>query len=76
MESLDQDDVLLCMVCKHDGVFSAAGADGKSAYALGVELYNRLYPNIDFFGLGCGVRWRWSRCFGRRCGLGVLDALS
>ena len=53
------------MVCKHDEVVSAAGADGELAHAVGVELANGIYSNIYFFGLGGTVRWRWRRCFGR-----------
>ena len=64
------------MVCWHDEVVSAAGADGESNHVVGVELANKIYPNIEFFGLGGGVRWHWRRCFGRRCGLGGSDALS
>ena len=64
------------MVCEHDEVVAAAGADGESAHVVGVELANGLYPNIEFFGIGGGVRWCWRRCFWRRCGLGESNALS
>ena len=64
------------MECEHDELVAAAGADGELAHVVGVELANGIYPNIEFFGLGGGVGWRWCRCFGRRCGLGGLDALS
>ena len=63
------------MVCKHDEVFAAAGADGESAHVVGVELADGLYPNMEFFGFCGGVMWRWRRCFGRRFGLSGLDAL-
>ena len=49
------------MVCEHDKVISAAGADLESVHVVGVELANGLYPDIEFFGLGGGVRFRW-RC--------------
>ena len=55
---------------------AAVGADEESAHVLGVDLSNRIYPNIEFFGLGGRVRWRWRHYFGRRCGLGGSDALS
>ena len=62
------------MVCEHDEFVSAAGADEESAHIVGVELANGIYSNIEFFGL-CGLaRWHWHHCFGRRCGLGGLDA--
>ena len=64
------------MVCEHDEVISAAGADWESSHVISVEIANGLYPDIEFFGLGCGVRWRWRRCFGRRCGIGGSNALS
>ena len=64
------------MVCDHDEVFAAAGADGESDHVVGVELDNGLYPNIEFFGIGGGARWRWRHCFRRRCSLGGSDALS
>ena len=63
------------MVCEHDEVVADAVADGAAAHAVGVELANRIYPNIEFFGLGPRVRGRWRRCFGQRCGLGGLDSL-
>ena len=31
---------------------------------------------MEFFGLVGEVKWRWCCCFGRRCDLGGLDALS
>ena len=64
------------MVCEHDEVVAAVGADGESSHVIGVELDNGLYLNIELFGLGGGVRWRWRRCFGRRFGLGGSNALS
>ena len=64
------------MVCEHDEVVTAAGADRESAHGVVVDLSNGLYPYIEFFGLGGGVRWRWRRCFGRRCGLGGSNTLS
>ena len=64
------------MVCEYDEVISNSGADWELAHVVVVELANGLYPNIEFFGLGGGVRWRWHRCFGRRPGLGGLNALS
>ena len=76
MERLDQDDVLVYMVCAHDEVVAAVGADRESSHVVGVELANGIYPNIEFFGLGGGLRWRWRCCFGRRCGLGVSNTLS
>ena len=51
------------MVCRHDGVIVAAGADWESAQVVGVELDNGLYPNIEFFGLGGGARWRWRQSY-------------
>ena len=76
MERLDQDDVLVYMVCAHDEVVAAVGADRESSHVVGVELANGIYPNIEIFGLGGGVRWRWRHFFWRCCGLGGLDALS
>ena len=64
------------MVCEHDEVISAAGADWELAHVVGVELANGLYPNIEFFVLGGGVRWCWHRYFGRHCGIGGSNALS
>ena len=64
------------MVCKHDEVVDAAGADKESAHVVDVELDDGIYPNMEFFGFGGGVRWRWRCCFGSRCGLGGSDALS
>ena len=64
------------MVCENDEVVAAAGADVELAHVVGVELANRIYPNIEFFGLGGGVRWHWRRCFGRWCGLCGLNTLS
>ena len=64
------------MVCKNDELVAAVGADGESAHVFSVELANGIYPSIELFGLGGGVRWRWRRCFGKRYGLGGLDALS
>ena len=64
------------MVCKHNDVVAAAGEDGELDHAVGVEIANGIYPNIEFLGLGGGVRWRWRRCFGRSCGLGGSDDLS
>ena len=45
------------MVCKHDEVVAAAGADGELAHVVGVELGNGLYVDIELFGLGGGLRW-------------------
>ena len=64
------------MVCKNDEVVAAVGSDGESYLVVGVELANGIYPNIELFGIGGRVRWRWRRFFGRYCGLGGLDALS
>ena len=64
------------MVCNHDEVIADAVADSELAHVVGVELANGLYLNIEFFGLGGEVGWRWHRCFGRRCGLGGSNALS
>ena len=58
------------MVYRHDEVVAAAGLNEELAHVVGVELDNGLYPNIEFFGLGGGVRWCWHRCFRWRCGLG------
>ena len=58
------------MVCEYDEVISATGADWESAHVVGVEFANGIYPAIEFFGLGGGVRLRWRRCFGRCYGLG------
>ena len=59
LERLDQDEVLVYMIYEHDEVVAAAVAEGESAHFVGVELANGLNPNIEFFGLGGGVRWRW-----------------
>ena len=64
------------MVCEHDEVIANSGADWELAHVVVVELANGLYPKIEFFGIGGGVRWRWCHYFGRRCGLGVSNALS
>ena len=64
------------MVCEHDEVVAAAGADWELAYVVRVELANGLYPYIELFGLGGGVRWRWRRCSGKHCGLGGSNTLS
>ena len=64
------------MVYRHDEVVAAAGLNEELAHVVGVELANELYPDIEFFGLGGGVRWRWRRCFGRHYGLDGLNALS
>ena len=45
------------MVCEHDEVISAAGADWESSHVVGVELGNGLYVDIELFGLGGGLRW-------------------
>ena len=72
---LNQDDVWVYMIYEHDEIFAAVGADVESAHVVGVELDNGLYPNIELFDLGGGVRWRWRHCFGQRCGLGGPDNL-
>ena len=64
------------MVCEHDKVVSDAGADRESAHVVVVELSNGLYPKIELFGIGGGLRWRWRRYFGWRCGLDGTNALS
>ena len=64
------------MVYEHDVVVAAVGEDGESAHVVGVELADGIYPNMEFFGFGGGMRWRCHRCFGRRCGLGGSNVLS
>ena len=64
------------MVCEHDELIAATGEDWELVHVVGVDLANGIYPNIEFLGLGGGVRWHWRRCFGRRCGIGGSNALS
>ena len=37
------------MVCEHDEVIDAVGADWELDHVVSVELANELYPNIEFF---------------------------
>ena len=61
------------MVGEHDEVVAAAGADGETTHAVGVEIYYGIYSDIEFFGFGLGVSW--CRCMGRHCDLGGADTL-
>ena len=76
LERLKNDDIGVYMLCEHDEVISAAGADWELDHVVGVDLSNGIYPNIEFIGIGGGVRWIWNRCFGRSYGLGGSNALS
>ena len=74
LEGFDQDDVEVYMVGEYDEVVAAAGVDGKTAHDVGVELAYGIYPDTEFLGFGC--RLRWCHWCGRRCDLGGADSLS
>ena len=74
LEWLDQDDVGVYVVGKHDEVVAAARAEGETAHVIGVELAYGLYTDMEFLGFGC--RLRWCRWFGRSCDLGGADSFS
>ena len=70
---IDQDDMVLYVVGKHDEAVANTGSDGETTRVVGVELAYGIYPDIYFFGFG--LRVRWCSWFGRHCDLGGEDSL-
>ena len=57
LEGFDQDDVVVYLVGEYDEVVAAAGADGKTAHVVGVELAYGFYQDMEFLDFGCRLRW-------------------
>ena len=56
LEGLNKNDVGVDVVGKHYVVITAAGADGEAAHVVGVELGDGFVADVEFFGVGGGIR--------------------
>ena len=65
---LDQYDVGVYMVGKHDEVVASPGADGEPAHVVSVELADRLCSDEEFLCLGDLFSWNRIKV---RSGLGL-----
>ena len=74
MEWFDQDDVGVYVEGEHDELVAAAGAERETAHVVGVEVAYETYPDMEFLGFSC--RLRWCRWFGWSCDIDGVDSLS